>query len=144
MSDISRLMEKITIDENGCWLFAKSVQSNGYGKIWDGSRVVYAHRFSYELHVGKIPKGLDLDHLCRNRSCVNPSHLEPVSRSENLKRGDAGKHLAEEQAQKTHCPRGHPYSGENLVTDGKRRACRVCNKEKYSRYRQKKGASTND
>ena len=78
-----------------------------------------AHRVAYELQVGPIPVGLQLDHLCRVRSCVNPAHLEPVTSAENTRRGL--------RAMKTHCPQGHPYAGENLLIrpTGQRR-CRTC------------------
>lgn len=81
----------------GCWLWSGEINSSGYGRISQGNnhcgaRVRYlAHRVSYELHKGAIPKGMDLDHLCRVRLCVNPAHLEPVTRSENNRRGTLGK-----------------------------------------------------
>lgn len=71
-----------------------------------------AHRFAYELIRGKIPEGLDIDHLCRNRQCVNPEHMEPVTPRENTIRGDT---IPAHNLKKTHCPKGHPLSGDNLV-----------------------------
>ena len=73
-------------DVDGCWIWRGRIAPNGYGRL--GSK--YAHRVMYELHVGPIPTGLDVDHLCRVRHCVNPRHLEPVTRSENLRRGKSG------------------------------------------------------
>jgi len=93
------------VDENGpvpiqhpdmgrCWQWVGSRTNNGYGQIWDGGRLVLAHRLAYETLVGPIPDGLECDHLCRNRPCVRPSHIEPVTHSANLKRspfkGQAG------------------------------------------------------
>jgi hypothetical protein len=76
--------------ETGCWLWDRALHK-GYGRIRAYGKVVYAHRFFYEKHVGPIPDGLVLDHLCRNRACVNPGHLQPVSRMENNRRGARAK-----------------------------------------------------
>ena len=78
--------------EGGCWEWTKALHSRGYGQMITGSKTtkrhnVYAHRFAYETLVGPIPDGLVLDHLCRNPKCVNPAHLEPVTRQENIRRG---------------------------------------------------------
>lgn len=124
-----------TPDANGCWPWTGSIRPDGYGtfgvknpetKRYNTSE--YAHRVSYTLFVGEIEKGKVLDHTCRNRRCVNPSHLEPVEFRENVLRGEA--HAAR-NAVKTHCPKGHPLSGENLKLDkrpnGKvARRCRQC------------------
>jgi hypothetical protein len=75
----------------GCWLWTAAISPNGYGKFMVSGRPVNAHRLVYQLTVGPIPDGLDLDHLCRVRHCVNPDHLEPVTRSENLLRGYAAR-----------------------------------------------------
>lgn len=78
--------------ETGCWNWSKTLTSNGYGVIKkQGFRQLMAHRFIYQRERGPVPDHLDMDHLCRNRACVNPDHLEPVSRSENLRRGARGK-----------------------------------------------------
>jgi len=112
-------------DLGQCWVWTAGT-SKGYGKFWDGRRS-QAHRFSYEMHRGAIPDGLDLDHLCRVRNCVNPDHLEPVTRAENIRRGETGKLVGARQRAKTHCPRGHPYSGPNLfVETSGARACKAC------------------
>ena len=116
-----------------CWVWIASLDTTGYGRFWSGTRpdrrLQPAHRISYELSVGYIPDGMDIDHLCRNRCCVNPSHLEPVTRKENLRRGiRPGRY----QTAKTHCPKGHPYEGSNLFMDRGRRHCMTC-KRKYQR-----------
>src|SRR3954469_2333783 len=98
----------------GCWLWVGCVLSSGYGQFWDGERKVGAHRWSYEHFVGPIPYGLELDHLCRVRNCVNPAHLEPVTRAENHRRGISDEVHRARFLAKTHCPSGHPYSGDNL------------------------------
>ena len=107
-----------------CWRWTGAMMRNGYGQLGVGGKHFAAHRYCYEHYRGQIPPGLDLDHLCRNRWCVNPDHLEPVTRSENLKRGiKRGEH----NRAKTHCPQGHPFSGNNLyIHPSGRRCCRRC------------------
>lgn len=114
-------------DLGPCWLWVAGVNSKGYGIFWDGLRYVTAHRFSYELHHGPLPEGLEPDHLCRVHPCVNPDHMEGVTRSENTRRGDAPKLLRIRASSKTHCPQGHPYDLLNTRyrSDGRRR-CRQC------------------
>ena len=92
------------IQENGCWDWVGSQVPEGYGQMWCGGKLVRAHRFTYEAANGPIPKGLDLDHLCRNRACVNPDHLEAVTRQTNCHRG-AGKTFAIRRSGA--CHRGH-------------------------------------
>lgn len=91
---IERCLEKIMpVTESGCWLWTHGLDVGGYAKFFDGKRSVSGHRYLYEHLVGKIPDGFELDHLCRVRCCVNPRHLEPVTRSENLLRSPlVGRH----------------------------------------------------
>lgn len=106
-------------DANGCWIWDKPNLGRGYGQFFGG-----AHRWSYEFFVGEIPEGLHLDHLCRNRACVNPCHLDPVPRRINILRGTSQSAI---NARKTHCVRGHPFdSGNTYVTPDGRRQCRTC------------------
>lgn len=75
------------VDSNGCWIWQHAIGDDGYGRIWNGRIMARAHRVYYERLVGPVPLGLELDHLCRVRSCVNPNHLEPVTHGENVRRG---------------------------------------------------------
>jgi len=88
-----RFQKKIELDIiSGCWLWKAHINHYGYGQFWLDGDHRKSHRVSYEHWNGKIPDGLDLDHLCRNRACCNPQHLEPVTRKENICRGMTGKH----------------------------------------------------
>ena len=107
-----------------CWLWTASLNSDGYGNFRFAGVSAKAHRIAYEMCVGPIPDGLELDHLCRIPSCVNPAHLDPVTHVENCRRGLAGKHGY--HLRKTHCPRGHAYAGENLYARNGQRDCREC------------------
>ena len=117
-----RIEDNITIDSNGCWVWLKCKDRDGYGKIKFNGKMQYTHRLSYETYVGPIPEGLQLDHLCRVRHCINPDHLEPVTNAENSRRGNTGKH----QATKTHCPQGHEYTEKNIYRWKNQRCCRAC------------------
>ena len=113
---IDRFTDKVLTEPNsGCWLWTASINNMGYGVInlGKGNGVALAHRFSYILHVGEIPDGLVLDHLCKTPICVNPKHLEAVTQKENCTRGECGKGGAKFQRSKTHCRKNHPYSPEN-------------------------------
>lgn len=127
---IDRFAEKIALTDSGCIEWIGGLNGVGYGQFYVGMDANprtgkgYAHRWSYEHHVGPIPDGLHIDHLCRNRACVNPDHLEPVTRAENVLRGMGQSAL---NARKTHCPKGHPLNGANvrIGTKGERK-CRAC------------------
>lgn len=126
-------------DEDGCWLWLAHTAA-GYGRfrLSNPRRIEGAHRVAYELLIGPIPEGLDIDHLCRNRSCVNPAHLEPVTRGENVRRGARGRLV-------THCPQGHAYDEPNTYVDPQGlRHCRACRRAReLDRYhRRKHDAST--
>lgn len=114
-----------------CWPWTAGLGRGGYGVFWVPPHQRCAHRLSYELEVGPIPDGLVIDHLCRNRSCINPGHLEPVTHRINLLRGET---IQAANARKTHCLRGHPFDEENTdrQSDGYRR-CRACKKARSRR-----------
>lgn len=104
---------------NDCWVWNGTVGKNGYGKTTLKSVHMSAHTASYKLFVGDIPKGLHLDHLCRNKLCVNPSHLEPVTPGENVRR---------HYAHQTHCKHGHKYTLSNTYFRPSGRGIRGCRK----------------
>lgn len=115
-----------------CWLWTGSLTHNGYGRMGFRGKVHRAHRLAYELLIGgAIPDGLTLDHLCRERRCVNPAHLEAVPLRVNILRGEGGAAL---NVRKTRCPAGHPLDGANLRRDGSNRArrCRACKQARES------------
>lgn len=129
----ARIMERMTVTACGyltaCWLSDRAAQPNGYTKIGVRGRTWLTHRLAYEVMVGPIPDGLVIDHLCRQRACVNPDHLEPVTNRENLLRGET---LTAAEAATTHCPQGHPYTPENTYLRPDRpmgRCCRMCRQE---------------
>ena len=133
-----RFWAKVAITPS-CWLWTAHVSSNGYGQFRSDGKQALAHRWAYESEVGPIPEGLELDHLCRVRHCVHPDHLEPVVHAENVRRGTAGDVRAAWHRAKTHCPQGHPYSGDNLyVSPEGFRKCRTCVREAQRRYQQRR------
>jgi HNH endonuclease len=129
---LQRLLAKCVIEPNGCWSWTGATQK-GYGALRVGGkngRTLRAYRLLYELHVGPISDGLELDHLCRNKLCINPAHLEPVTHQENMIRADAGKKTGALNRAKTHCANGHPYDDINTYWDSRGdRACRACKRE---------------
>ena len=131
-----RFWSNVDRQEGGCWPWLAGQYHNGYGRFWDGQRQVRAHRYAYELLVGPIPDGLQIDHLCRVRNCVNPDHLESVTARDNVLRG---KGRCAINARKTHCKYGHEFSAENTGhrSDGRARWCRTCQKEWMRRYRER-------
>lgn len=119
---------------NDCWLWTGFIKPNGYGQCWSGQRVMYAHRYSYELVYGNIPDKMTIDHLCKNRSCVNPKHMEVVTRGENTLRGDT---VSARSALKTHCPSRHAYTTDNTyVKNNGHRVCKTCAKARSQAYRE--------
>lgn len=133
---LERFFDKIVAlddEDGGCWQWLAGIHRNGYAQFRANKRAgtSLAHRASYEHFVGPIPAGMQIDHLCRNRACVNPEHLEAVTNRENTMRGLVG--------QKTHCPKGHAYTPENTARykqgTSKVRRCRTCVREYSARKR---------
>lgn len=120
--DLLRFWAKVSVTDD-CWLWIGAISSTGYGNFWLSGRYISAHRASYEYAVGPIPDGLHIDHLCRVRQCVNPSHLEPVTQRENTLRGET---LPAANARKTHCLRDHPFTPENTYVSSAGRSCLTC------------------
>lgn len=153
-----RLESKYTPEPNtGCWLWHGMVSAEGYGKVFIAGKTYSAHRVSYEVERGSIPVGLQIDHLCRVRNCINPDHLEAVTASENTRRGLLGVLISPENKalrtarrrawvqSRTHCKNGHALIGDNvryLVTDrGNERQCRACKRSRAkARYHRLKEA----
>lgn len=124
--------ERIVNNSNGCWMWVGGKNVNGYASGQLNNRTVRVHKAIYELLVKKVGRGLELDHLCKNRNCVNPRHLEEVTHLENMRRGVL--------ANKTHCVRGHKLDGENLLpSTPKRRSCRLCGRIRVREWRKKYG-----
>jgi hypothetical protein len=119
-----------------CWYWNGATYSKGYGQLWRDGQRISAHRLSFELFVGQIPPGLEINHLCETPCCVNPAHLEAVTHRENL----AYSYREEQNTGKfkTHCKRGHEFSPENTLLVGPNRnfrQCRECNRQRARELR---------
>ncbi len=123
-----------------CWIWTGWMNSEGYGRMWlNRHHNRRAHKIAYEQEHGAVPEGLVLDHLCRNRRCVNPNHLEPVSPYENVSRSPLY------NGNKTHCTNGHLFTEASTYWyprkyGAKSRVCRTCRRERLQKYRAAKGA----
>lgn len=145
--DAFRFWSKVDFSGD-CWTWSGHRNRAGYGSGHKGtgrkgSRTVLAHRRAYELRIGPIVGGSELDHLCRVRPCVNPDHLEPVSPEENKRRQDNSRNGNEHRA-KTHCPKGHEYTPENTRRSKRyptHRDCIECKRASVRAWRERKAAS---
>jgi hypothetical protein len=134
---LARLAAHVIFLPNGCWGWTASLKASGYGSFWLNGKCVLAHCASYQLLVGPIPTGFELDHLCHtndpvcmggiecpHRRCVNPAHLEPVTHLENVLRGES---VMAARAAQTHCIHGHELTEENVyLKKNGNRECRAC------------------
>ncbi|WP_292915005.1 HNH endonuclease signature motif containing protein [Nitrosomonas sp.] len=137
-SFVEKLWQRFEPASDGCWLWTGAMQNAGYGSYGKPSRL--AHRLMYELLVEPIPAGLVIDHLCRNRRCVNPAHMEVVTLAENVLRGESP---PARNARKKVCPVGHAYDAENtyIVPSTGHRQCLAC-QSKYVAARGRGGDAT--
>lgn len=133
-SVVDRLFSHV-VEVGGCWWWTGQLTDDGYGRIKIKGGLYGAHRIAYMALVSEIPTGLELDHLCRIRHCVNPYHLEPVTQRVNTLRGDT---FGRRQISQTHCKRGHELAGDNLRprTD-RHRECLPCKRERDRQRRER-------
>ena len=135
MNTLDRFNEKFVMEPNsGCWIWTAALYAHGYGAFYYQNRVRLAHRVAYYLFKGEIPEGYELDHLCRVRCCVNPDHLEVVTRRENLLRSPIT------PVNRTHCPSGHEYTTDNVWLDQKSgRRCKICKAQEHKMWKWRRG-----
>lgn len=129
-----RFWSKVRIGP-GCWEWTASRWRNGYGQFGMKGTMRAAHRVAYELSIGPIPEDLEIDHLCRNRGCMNPAHMEPVPHSVNLARSSVAEVTRARHAAQTHCKHGHLYDDANTAINRGRRACRACDRDRATARR---------
>jgi hypothetical protein len=139
---VARLLKRTNKTE-ACWLWIGPLKSDGYAYTWDGRRHQLVHRLAHELWIGPIAEGLQVDHLCKTRNCLNPKHLEAVTPLVNVRRSSSA------CAAKTHCPQGHPYDEANtyrprLARGVAARVCKKCSADRQRRARAAKRATSGE
>lgn len=131
MKDPEKFLRKVDQIQGGCWLWKGSLFRLGYGRVRRNDKIRSAHIVSYELFIGKVPDGLEIDHLCRVRRCVNPQHLQAVTHKENMRRAFP--------TPPTHCPKGHAYDEKNTyINPMGRKVCRTCTNQHCMEYKQRR------
>ena len=131
-----RFWAKVESGPGDCWTWTGSAHK-GYGRFGANGRTVKSHRWAYEYMVAEIPEGLVIDHLCLNRSCVNPDHMDPVPQSVNAARSNAGPN---HHGGRTHCKRGHEFTPKNTGRDSRGdRYCRTCMRMHYRNWQIRTG-----
>jgi hypothetical protein len=139
-ASVARFLSKVDQrDPVECWPWLGLMRPNGYGRFPVDGRIVSPHRFAWVLVNGRDPApGMELDHTCRNRACVNPAHMQEVTYRENVLRSN---NRAAQNARKTHCKHGHPFTPENTYVrpDGKGKHCRECNTRRQRELKARRG-----
>ena len=136
--DFHRFWSKVRIEgfnPAGCWIWIAHRNRDGYGRFYFDGRVLEAYRVAYEMMRGSVPTGKQIDHLCRNRACVNPDHLEAVTGQVNILRGNT---LPAANVAKTHCPKEHVYNYINTHWYKNQRLCRACNRQATQTLKRRK------
>lgn len=144
-TELDRFLSKVN-KTNTCWYWTAYVRPDGYGAFRPTKgNMVNAHRYSYKTFVGELVSGMHIDHLCRNKTCVNPKHLQQVAPAENTRRGISGRLTKDRHKLVTHCPSGHEYTETNTIysisSDGyKCRKCKTCTNSRNLKnyYKRKK------
>lgn len=132
----TRFINKVKVDARGCWIWLGVVDRHGYGKFRLNGRMEKAHRAAYVIRYGAIPAGLEIDHVCRVRRCVNPEHLRAVTKRENTLIGESPPAV---NARKVRCVNGHPFDDRNTyIAPNGVRQCRACNAARSRAYKQRK------
>jgi hypothetical protein len=131
-------MKRVVVQPNGCWEWTGAHNQGGYATFCQNRKKVLAHRVAYEHWIGPIPEGRVLDHLCRNRGCVNPHCTEAVTDKVNILRGEGA---AAKLARRIHCENGHAFTKESTLLASSRRTCRICRRE-YMKNRRKATKAT--
>jgi len=135
MTVLENFLPKINVVESGCWIWTAAKNTDGYGYFYTNSKTVRCSRFIYEYYYGQICPDLVIDHLCRNRACVDPLHLELVTNQVNILRGIG---ITALNSKKTHCPQGHEYDKINtyhyVFRGNPSRRCKECVKKRALKY----------